>query len=60
MKANELIRTLKKAGWYKVRQNGSHVIMKHDTLKGFLSVPDHGSKEIATGTAKDLLKQAGL
>lgn len=60
MKSNELLRKIKKAGWREVRQNGSHLIMEHDEFSYKISVPDHGSKEVGTGLAKTLLKQAGL
>jgi predicted RNA binding protein YcfA (HicA-like mRNA interferase family) len=34
--------------------------MKHDLKPGNVIVPDHGSKEIATGTMNKILKDAGL
>ena len=34
--------------------------MKHPVKKGVVIVPNHGSKEIATGTAFQILKAAGL
>jgi mRNA interferase HicA len=60
MKCSELIRILKRDGWYEVSQKGSHVKMKHPTKDGVVYVPDHGSKEVATGTANNILKTAGL
>lgn len=60
MKSSELLRILYQDGWYKVSQKGSHVKMKHQLKKGLLFVPNHGSKEMATGTAIHILKQAGL
>lgn len=60
MKCSELLKILKKDGWYTVRQSGSHMIMKHPSKSGQLIVPNHGSKEVNTGLALDLLKKAGL
>jgi len=60
MKANELLKRLTQAGWYEVRQTGSHKIMRHATKPGIISFPNHGAREIASGTAKTILKQAGL
>lgn len=48
-------------GWYIDRhRGGSHMIMRHPDRPGFLVVPRHGSKEVGTGLAKSILKQAGL
>jgi predicted RNA binding protein YcfA (HicA-like mRNA interferase family) len=41
-------------------QTGSHKIFMHPKKDFIISVPSHGSKEVATGTAKKLLKRAGL
>jgi predicted RNA binding protein YcfA (HicA-like mRNA interferase family) len=60
MKYSELLRMLKKDGWEKIRQEGSHITMRHKTKPGQLTVPDHGSKEVKTGLLNALLKQAGL
>lgn len=60
MKSSELGKMLKRDGWYTVSQSGSHKKMKHPTKKGIIIFPDHGSKEMATGTAHSILKAAGL
>lgn len=60
MKSTELFRKFEKAGWIEIRQSGSHKIMKHPSNKNIISLPWHGSKEVPTGTANKLLKQAGL
>jgi predicted RNA binding protein YcfA (HicA-like mRNA interferase family) len=44
----------------RVRATGSHYIFPHPT-KGTVTVPYHGANnEIAPGTLKAILKQAGL
>lgn len=60
MKSKQLIKMLTDDGWYTVRQKGSHMVMKHDTKKGTLIVPNHGSAEVGTGLEMKLLKQAGI
>ena len=61
MKCSQLLRLLKKHGWYVDRQGkGSHVIMRHSEKDFPLVVPDHGSKEMKKGTEKSILKQAGI
>ncbi|MFM7021387.1 MAG: type II toxin-antitoxin system HicA family toxin [Flavobacteriales bacterium] len=60
MKSSELIRILKKNGWFVVRQSGSHMIMRHPDKAQQLTVPNHGSQEVGTGLANKILKDAGL
>ncbi len=59
-KYSELFRILKKDGWYKVRQKGSHIIMQHPTKEGPIIFPYHAAKEVKTGVLKFILKQAGI
>lgn len=60
MKSSELLRLLKKDGWYEVRQKGSHITMRHSTKPNQILVPFHASKEIAKGTLHNILKDAEL
>ena len=60
MKSNELLRILKRDGWYIIRQNGSHMIMRHSLKKRQITVPNHGSNEIGKGLEKRIKKDAGL
>ena len=39
MDSREIIRRLKKDGWYEVSQAGSHRQLKHPTKKGRVTVP---------------------
>jgi predicted RNA binding protein YcfA (HicA-like mRNA interferase family) len=59
MSSDEIIKYLKAAGWRKVHQKGSHTQFKHPTLPGKVTVP-HPKKDLPIGTAKAILKQAGL
>lgn len=60
MKSSELVKFLKKDGWFVVRQTGSHMIMKHPIKKGKIVCPFHSSQEIGKGLAYKILKDAGL
>jgi predicted RNA binding protein YcfA (HicA-like mRNA interferase family) len=61
MKSNELLRMLKRAGWYVDRQKGSHLIMKHPGRgEEFISVPNHGSAEVGKGLLRNIQKRAGI
>jgi len=61
VKYSELIRLLRKSGWFEVRQTGSHMMMQHPNKPSIqLTVPNHGNKEIGKGLQQKILKQAGL
>lgn len=60
MKSSQLVRLLKKNGWFAIRQKGSHLIMRHDTNPNQIVVPDHGSHEVGKGLENKILKDAGL
>lgn len=60
MKCSELMRMLKIDGWFIVRQEGSHVIMRHPIKEGQVSVPNHGSKEVKKGLLVALLKKVDI
>ena len=59
MTARDLIRVLKKDGWYEKDQKGSHLQLVHPKKKGKVTVPVH-SGDIPKGTLNSILKQAGL
>ncbi len=56
----EAIRALTKLGFETVRQRGSHVVLKRTDASGVRGcvVPLH--PELATGTLRGILKQAGV
>lgn len=55
----QMVKLLKKNGFEKVRQNGSHVFMRNASTKKTTTVPMH-SKDLDKGTEDAILKQAGL
>jgi predicted RNA binding protein YcfA (HicA-like mRNA interferase family) len=60
MSGEEMIRALERWGFRRVRQRGSHVILKRETTQGPIGcvVPLH--RELAIGTLHGILQQAGL
>lgn len=58
--AKEVIYGLKKHGFVKISQKGSHVKMRgiHGGRMWTVIVPDH--KQIAVGTLGSILRQAGI
>lgn len=56
----ELVKILNRLGFVVVRQRGSHVVLKgvHKEMKRTVVVPRHS--EIAVGTLRGILLQAGL
>jgi predicted RNA binding protein YcfA (HicA-like mRNA interferase family) len=60
MKSSELLRLLKRDGWFEVRQKGSHIIMRHPVKPDMIPVPFHASKEMPKGTLRQILKMAGI
>jgi predicted RNA binding protein YcfA (HicA-like mRNA interferase family) len=50
-----------RAGWYIHHQSGSHIHFRHeDKPNETMIVPYHAGREIPTGLAHKLLKQAGM
>ena len=52
------VRAFQKAGWFKDRQHGSHVILIRKGHPASLSVPQH--RELAPGTLRALIRAAGM
>ena len=59
MKVKELLKMLRRDGWYEVRRDGSHMQTKHPFKKGTVTVPVHKG-DIKPGTLGCILRQAGL
>ena len=59
MDSRDVIRELKKDGWYEVNQVGSHKQFKHPTKKGRVTVP-HPKRDIPPGTLRSIEKQAEI
>jgi mRNA interferase HicA len=60
MKCSDAYRILIQDGWFPVSQRGSHIKMCHLQKTGFIIFPNHGSSELAKGTAASLFKKAEI
>jgi predicted RNA binding protein YcfA (HicA-like mRNA interferase family) len=56
----DVTKQIGKDGWYLVAQRGSHRQYKHATRKGRVTIAGKSGDEIAPGTLRSILKQAGL
>lgn len=54
----EAMKTFQKAGWHKIGQVGSHVVMIKSGVRVNLSIPQH--KELSVGTLRALIRHSGL
>jgi predicted RNA binding protein YcfA (HicA-like mRNA interferase family) len=60
VKVRDVIKKVKKDGWFEVNQEGSHRQYKHPSKKGRVTIAGHPSAEVAPKTLKSILGQAGL
>lgn len=51
---------LERNGWYLARTRGSHQQYKHPEKPGVVTVAGKPGDELAPGTLKSILKQAGM
>lgn len=54
----ECIRALERAGFYRKRQAGSHVVLRRAEPFAQVVVPDH--EELDRGTLRAIIRQTGL
>lgn len=54
-----MVRALRRLGWTLDRQSGSHVVLVHPG-RDPLVVPVHRGKALKEGTARSILKAAGI
>ena len=54
----DAVKAFQKAGWQKVGQVGSHLVLTKPDIRVNLSVPQH--KELSIGTLRALIRNAGL
>lgn len=60
LSGEEVVKALRRVGFESVRQRGSHVVMKKNTIDGSIGcvIPMH--REVAMGTLFSILKQAHI
>ena len=54
----DAVKAFEKAGWRRIGQVGSHVVMVKSGLRVNLSIPQH--KELSVGTLRALIRHAGM
>jgi len=59
LKAKEIIKTLKKLGFTRKRQHGSHVFFAHPDGRTTV-VPYHPGKDISRGLIRKILRETNL
>lgn len=59
MRSGDVIRRLEAAGWYEVRQAGSHKQFRHPDIPGRVTVP-HPKSDLPIGTLKSIERQSGI
>jgi predicted RNA binding protein YcfA (HicA-like mRNA interferase family) len=57
--AERMIRALRRLGWTFERQSGSHAVLTRPG-KNPITVPIHRGRALKEGTARGILKQAGV
>ncbi|MDZ8035682.1 type II toxin-antitoxin system HicA family toxin [Nostoc sp. DedSLP04] len=58
LSGQQCIKTLGKAGFYVLRQRGSHIILRRDEPFAEVVVPNH--QELDKGTLRAIIRQVGL
>jgi predicted RNA binding protein YcfA (HicA-like mRNA interferase family) len=53
-----VVTALERVGFYLLHQRGSHIILRRESPKATISVPDH--RTLRVGTLRKILAQAGL
>ena len=59
MDSREVIKELKRQGWYEVNQVGSHIQFRHPANKDRVTVP-HPKRDIPKGALRSIEKQAAI
>ena len=59
LKARNLIRVLKKLGFYEARQKGSHLCFKHPDGR-FTLVPRHSKEDICRGLLRQIFREINI
>ena len=60
MKVREVIKLLRRDGWFQVRVKGSHRQFHHPHKPGTVTVAGKPGLDVPPGTLRSILKQAGL
>lgn len=58
LSGKDAVKAFQKAGWQKLGQVGSHVVMIKPGVRVNLSIPQH--RELSVGTLRALIRNSGL
>lgn len=59
-KVRDAMQTVEEDGWRIARVRGSHRMYKHPSKRGTVTIAGHPNIDLAPGTWRSVLKQAGL
>ena len=59
LKPEQVVRALNRIGFEKIRQSGSHIVLRNPDGR-WTTVPIHGGKDVAKGTLHKIIKDAGV
>lgn len=60
MTCKDAMRKVKKKGWFLNRVRGSHYQYEHLYIKGLITIPFHGSKDLSPGVLHVICKSTGI
>jgi predicted RNA binding protein YcfA (HicA-like mRNA interferase family) len=60
VKVRDVVKQIEADGWKLYATKGSHRQYKHPTKPGRVTIPGHPGDDVAPGTLRSNLKQAGL
>ena len=60
IRAERVLRALRRAGWFEHHRRGSHVYLRHPELRGQVTVPMHRGRDLLLKTLASILDQAGM
>jgi len=60
MRAREVVQMLEAAGWHRIPSKGGHLQFRHPDRPDRVTVPFHGSDDIAPGTLRAIERQSGV
>ena len=60
MKVRDVIKLIRKDGWYLEHTRGSHHQYRHTTKQGTLTISGQPGDEMPKGTLNSVMKHAGL
>ena len=60
LRARQVIRALKKAGFVEDRQKGSHLVMRHPATNALTVIPVHSGQTLKSPLVRSILNDANL